>query len=168
MRVSRGPGSQRSQSSLPPSLHSPCASLLLTYCHTQTHTWLCSHGASVSVIAACHPYLSPLSVSESLALLPSISPPQRRPPLLFLCFLFSPSNKGPGPRLSITLDFSLLHLSLSSKTADCSIIHSHLASALFLIFFMSTQLNPESQAFSVLHRQVKESRAQSKSGKIFR
>lgn len=52
-------------SSSPPLLHLLCASLFLTYCHT--HIWLRSHGASVSVIAACHPYLSPcLSPSPSL------------------------------------------------------------------------------------------------------
>lgn len=52
-------------SSSPPLLHLLCASLFLAYCHT--HIWLRSHGASVSVIAACHPYLSPcLSPSPSL------------------------------------------------------------------------------------------------------
>lgn len=83
MRVSRGPGRQRSQSS-PASLKanpSLCSALLCTSSHTvslslsqtHTHTWLCSHGASVSVIAACHPYLS-TSVSPTPSLRCRLSP----------------------------------------------------------------------------------------------
>lgn len=120
MRVSRGPGSQRSQSSLccTSSTRSVpfCSSHTVT--HTHAHIWLCSHGASVSVIAACHPYLSScLSLSPSLCCCLSLL---LRDGLFFLpCFLFSPSNKGPQHHtrfLTLSLIFEryrLLHYPLS-------------------------------------------------------
>lgn len=135
MRVSRGPGRQRSQSSLflyaSPSRYVPLSSSH-TPSVTHTHTHLAVFTWSLSLSNCRLPSISfPFSVSESLALLLSISPPQRHPPLLFSSLLHQ--IKGPGPRLSITLNFWLFNLSLGSMPADCSIIHTHLALPLLLL-----------------------------------
>lgn len=143
MRVSRGPGRQRSQSSLflllpslPPSLSlslALCLSLTRTLSHIHTHTWLCSHGASVSVIAACHPYLSTsLSLSPSLCCRLSLL---LRDVLLssFSVSSFLHQIKGPALASASHSISDSFYLSLGSMPADCLVIHTHLALPLFFL-----------------------------------
>lgn len=80
---------------LPLPTPSPLRFMPLLSSHTVSHTHLAVFTWSLSLSNCCLPSISfPFSVSVSLALLLSISPPQRHPPLLFPISSFLHQIKG--------------------------------------------------------------------------